>query len=153
MVSSTRSHLPLRQVARAVTRPEAVSMRTMVSGSTMGSMPVSSRTVVRQMELEPDMAWALSPCRMMKAISASGRVGGKMRQVLICAEARGSNTRKRRKLSSTSLRCRSLSAMVLPGTSMTPPVTIRPTSPSAWASTRVTDFDQRMGWAPQRVSG
>ena len=81
----TRSHLPFRHCAVAVTMPAGVSSRTMVSGSRIGRMPVSSRTVVTQMAFEPDMAWARSPCRMRNAASASGRDGGNSRLVLIAA--------------------------------------------------------------------
>lgn len=121
----TRSHFPFEHLATALTRPAAVSIVTTVLGSFISIMPVSRRTVTRQMLLEPDMACALSPCRIVKAVSASGCTGGNRRFVLICVHPLGSFTRKRRSRSSTSFMYSSLSRMVSPGIDRTPPVTIR----------------------------
>ena len=148
MSRATRSQRPSRQVARAVTSPAGVSSTTVVSGSSMVTMPVSRRTVVTQMLLEPDMAWAWSAWRTRKAASASGRVGGSSRLTLICRQPRGSWITNRRSESSAVLMWIILSSMVSPGTSMTPPVTTLPTSPSQWASTMVRVRDQRMNASP-----
>ncbi len=109
----------------------------MVSGSRIGSMPVSSRAVVTQIALDPDMAWHLSGCMTMKAASAEGSVGGRRRLTEALGPPRGSRTQKRRRPSpSPFIQC-SFSSMVAPGTSSTPPVTIRPISPSAWTPRRL----------------
>jgi hypothetical protein len=55
LVSSTRSTLPARQRACTGTRPAGVSTVSVVTGSRIGSMPVSRSTVTVQMVLEPDM--------------------------------------------------------------------------------------------------
>ncbi len=58
MVSFTRSHRPSRQVAVALTRPAAVSSITIVSGSCISTMPLSSNAVVTQIEFDPELACA-----------------------------------------------------------------------------------------------
>ena len=56
-----------------------MSSRTIVSGSTIATRPLSSRAVTTQMQLLPDIGCARSACRTMKPASASGRVGGSSR--------------------------------------------------------------------------
>ena len=51
----TRSHLPLRQVAVTCTSPPGVSRTSVVSGSCIAIIPVSSSTVTVQIVLEPDI--------------------------------------------------------------------------------------------------
>ena len=58
MSSATLTTLPPSQVAVAVTSPAAVSKVTVLTGSTIGIMPVSSRAVVAHMAFDPDIAWA-----------------------------------------------------------------------------------------------
>ncbi len=60
MSSETLRQRPSEQRARAVTRPAGVSSTTVVSGSCIGNMPSSSKAVTTQMQLLPDMGWALS---------------------------------------------------------------------------------------------
>ena len=55
LVNCTRSTLPSRQRASTGTGPAGVSSVSVVTGSRIGSMPVSSRTVTVQMVLEPDI--------------------------------------------------------------------------------------------------
>ncbi|MNN96393.1 hypothetical protein D3C81_2153700 [compost metagenome] len=87
----------------AVTSPAGVSSTTVVSGSCIGTMPSSSSAVTTQMQLLPDMGWALSACSTMNPAWASGRVGGNSRFTDICRQPRGSSVTNRRRLSSTSL--------------------------------------------------
>ncbi|MCY1230014.1 hypothetical protein D9M72_424090 [compost metagenome] len=130
IVSFTFSHRPSRQVAVALTRPEAVSSMTTVSGSFISMMPDSSSAVVTQIEFEPDMACAWSVWRMMKPASASGRFGGTSRLTEPIEPERGSRHRNRRRLSSTVLMWLSCSAIEFPGIFGTPPIATLPISPS-----------------------
>ena len=47
-----------------------------MNGSCMGKMPVSSNTVVTQIELEPDIGGVSSGSIIIRAASAVGSVGG-----------------------------------------------------------------------------
>jgi hypothetical protein len=55
LVNCTRSTLPSRQRASTGTGPAGVSRVSVVTGSRIGNIPVSSRTVTVQMVLEPDI--------------------------------------------------------------------------------------------------
>ena len=55
-VSSTLSQRPSRQRARTSTTPAGASSRSVVSGSRISTMPVSSSTVATQIVFEPDIA-------------------------------------------------------------------------------------------------
>ena len=70
-----------------------------------------------------------------KPASASGCDDGRITSADIGAEPRGSKISRRRSVSSASS-ARILSSIVSPGTSSTPPTTIRLCSPSAWVSTQ-----------------
>ena len=107
----------------------------MVSGSRIGIIPVSSSAVVVQIAFEPDMAWTWSGWRMRKPTSAAGSQAGVSRQKDPAGPERGSEQSQRRRESSTVFMWWSFSAMVAPGMFRTPPVTIRPISPSQWVST------------------
>jgi hypothetical protein len=48
----------------------------MLSGSTIGIMPVSSSAVVAHMAFDPDMAWAWSGCSTIRPTSARRVAGG-----------------------------------------------------------------------------
>ena len=61
---------------RIFTSPAGVSRVSSVTGSAMGTSPVSSSAVTTQMVLVPDMGGYSTCSRMMKPASASGRVGG-----------------------------------------------------------------------------
>jgi len=54
-VNWTRSTLPSRQRASIGTGPAGVSRVSVVTGSRIGSMPVSSRTVTVQIVFDPDI--------------------------------------------------------------------------------------------------
>jgi hypothetical protein len=56
LVNSTLSHLPSRHDARTSTTPAGASSRSVVSGSRISTMPVSSSTVATQIVFEPDIA-------------------------------------------------------------------------------------------------
>ena len=78
-VNVTRRTLPPSQSARTFTRPAGASRTSSVTGSTIGTMPVSSATVTVQIVLEPDII-AYSVCSItMKPRSASGWPGGTIR--------------------------------------------------------------------------
>jgi len=66
---------------------------------------------------------------------ASGCDEGRITSADIGAAPRGSNNSRRRNVSSAS-RARIFSSIDSPGTSRTPPTTIRLCSPSAWVSTQ-----------------
>jgi hypothetical protein len=71
--------LPPAQSARTPIRPAGVSRVNVVTGSVIGSMPVSRRTVTTHIVFVPDMP-GYSTCSMItNPASASGRVGGRMR--------------------------------------------------------------------------
>src|SRR5919108_103425 len=77
--NSTDRHLPSRHVATALTGPAGVSTITSVVGSLIGTMPVSSATVMVQMKLEPDIGTYSVGSMMMTPKSQSGRVAGTMK--------------------------------------------------------------------------
>ena len=58
MSSVTFTTLPPAQVAVAFTSPAAVSKVTTLTGSTIGTMPVSSTAVVAHIAFDPDIACA-----------------------------------------------------------------------------------------------
>lgn len=55
LVNSTCFTLPFSQRQRTSIMPAGASMRSNVSGSFIGTIPVSSATVATQMVFEPDM--------------------------------------------------------------------------------------------------
>ena len=136
--SVTRSQRPSRHVATVRTSPAAVSSTTSVSGSVIGTAPVSSSAVTTQIVFEPLIACARSGCRITKPACAAGSVDANTRLALVCGRPRGSKHRNRRSESSTSLMWWSFSRIVAPGTSNTPPRKHVPCSPSACTSTPVT---------------
>jgi hypothetical protein len=79
-----------------------------------------------------------------KPASASGWREGSTRSADNGAEPRGSNSSSRRSSSPSRSRWRSLSSIVSPGTSSTPPTTIRLGSPSACASTQWMTLSSRI---------
>ena len=107
--------MPSRQRARAVTGPAGVSRRTTVSGSSIGTMPVSSSTVTVQMEFEPDIGGYSVGSMMMTPASQSSRVGGTSRLTWRATLPRGSLIRKRRMWSWSRSMLRILSNIVRPG--------------------------------------
>ncbi len=136
-MSSTLSHLPSRQAARASTTPPGASRRTTVSGSRISTIPVSSSTVVVQIVFDPDMAGYSVGSMMMKPASQSSRVGGTTRLAWHATLPRGSR-RSTRRSQSPSRRSDSIcSKTVAPGGGRTPPTITFPISPPAWQPTTV----------------
>ena len=98
-VNSTDSQRPSRQVARTSTTPPGASSRTIVSGSCIGSMPVSSSTVTTQIVFEPDIGGYSVGSMMMKPASQSSRVDGTIRFACAATLPRGSRSSRRRSAS------------------------------------------------------
>ena len=71
--------------SKAAAKMLTMCLHTELGGRGIRALGLSPGTVATQMQFVPDIAWALSPWRMMKPASASGRVGGSSRFVLICA--------------------------------------------------------------------
>ena len=135
-MSSTDSHFPSRQAARASTTPAGASSRSVVSGSRISTMPVSSRTVATQIVFEPDIAGYSVGSMMMKPASQSAWVAGTIRLACTATLPRGSRRSSRRTESSRASAC-ICSKTVSPGGGSTPPVTTLPISPPAWQPTTV----------------
>src|SRR3712207_1201631 len=130
----TQRTRPSSTRAVASTRPTAVSMRTTVSGSVAGRLPVSSRAVTAHIVLLPDMG-RKPPCsRTMMPTSAPGSSGGSTRTAHIAGCPRGSRSSNRRSQSSSVAHQRIRSGHVAPRTSRWAPSRIRPGSPSACTS-------------------
>ena len=68
-----------------------------VTGSSIGTMPVSSRTVETQMELEPDMGGVCTGSMMIQPMAARGSFGGTSRFTCRKTPPRGSLRTKLRK--------------------------------------------------------
>ena len=79
MRTTMRSALPLRQVAVTSTRPPGGSSTMRVSGSCMGTMPVSSNTVATQIAFDPDIGGVSAGSMMIQPICARGSFGGTSR--------------------------------------------------------------------------
>ena len=154
-VSSTLSHVPSRQRAVTSTTPPGASSRSVVSGSRISTIPVSSSTVVTQIVFEPDMGGYSVGSMMMKPASQPGRVAGTIRFACTATLPRGSRSRSRRSESSAASAC-ICSKTVAPGGGRTPPTTTFPTSPPAWQPTTVsvrlarTAVRERTAGAPGR---
>jgi hypothetical protein len=131
-VSSTLSQRPSRQRARASTTPPGASSLTTVSGSAMGSMPVSSSTVTVQIVFDPDMGGYSVGSMMMNPASQSGRVGGTTRFAWHATLPRGSRRSVRRSQSPSHASVCICSNTVAPAGGSTPPTTTFPISPPAW---------------------
>ncbi len=96
-MNSTDSQRPSRQTARASTTPPGASSRTIVSGSCIGTMPVSSSTVTVQIVFEPDIGGYSVGSMMMKPASQSSRVAGTIRLACAATLPRGSRSSRRRR--------------------------------------------------------
>jgi hypothetical protein len=139
-----RSALPLRHSARTWTSPPGASRTISVTGSCIGMMPVSSRTVATQIELEPDMGGVSSGSMMIHAACAAGFLGGTRRLTCRNTPPRGSFSTKFRNTWSCAIQVR-WSQSVAPGGGATPPTITSPTSPSAWQDTTWITLLLRMG--------
>jgi len=109
-------------------------MRTRVSGSVTGSIPVSTATVAIAMTPWPHMVLNPSLCMKRMPKSASGETGGVTRQPYMSACPRGSHIRAFLKGSQFCMASRRRSRMVSPSSSGKPPVTTRKGSPPVWLS-------------------
>ena len=143
-MNSTLSQRPSRHAARASTTPPGASSRTIVSGSRISTMPVSSRTVVVQIVFEPDIAGYSVGSMMMKPASQSGRVAGTTRFAWQATLPRGSRSSSRRSASPSRSSACICSKTVAPGGGRTPPTTTLPISPPAWQPTTVIIRRERM---------
>ena len=149
-VSSTLSQRPSRHAARTSTIPAGASSRSVVSGSVIATIPVSSRTVATHIVFEPDMAGYSVGSMMMNPASQSSRVGGTIRFAWNATLPRGSRRSSRR--SESSARSDSIcSNTVAPTGGSTPPTTTFPTSPPAWQPTTVSVRRARTPADPTRA--
>ena len=128
------SALPSRQAAVISTRPAGASSVSLVCGSCIGRIPVSSRTVATQIAFEPDIGGVSAGSMMIQPIWASGCLGGTSRLTWRKTPPRGSLSRKLRRVSSLAMK-RDCSQTVAPGGGATPPTMTSPTSPAAWQET------------------
>ncbi len=136
LVSSTLSHRPSRQLAVTSTTPAGASSRSVVSGSCISTMPVSSRTVATQIVFDPDIAGYSVGSMITNPAAQSARCEGTTRLACTATLPRGSRSSSRR--SESSARSASIcSNTVSPGGGSTPPVTTLPISPPAWQPTTV----------------
>ena len=85
---------------RTSTTPAGASRRSVVSGSRISTIPVSSRTVATQIVFEPDIAGYSVGSMMMKPASQPGRDGGHDQFACTATLPRGSRSSSRRKESS-----------------------------------------------------
>ncbi len=115
----------------------------LVSGSCIGTRPVSSRTVATQIAFEPDIGGVSAGSMMIQPVAARGSLGGTSRLTCRKTPPRGSLSMKLRRLSSRAMK-RDCSQMVAPGGGATPPTMTSPTSPSAWAETTWMTFALRI---------
>ncbi len=88
--------LPRSQAAVTSTGPAGMSSRNLVTGSTIGTMPVSSRTVTMHIVFEPDIGGYSVGSMTMAPATQSGRVGGTSRLTWRATEPRGSWISRRR---------------------------------------------------------
>src|SRR5579871_5481768 len=133
--SSTDTHLPSRQDARATTGPPGASIRTTVSGSCMGTMPVSSSTVATQIRLEPELGTYSVGSMMITPVAHPGVTGGISRFTCRQTLPRGSHSSSRRTASCSRCITCIFSKTVAPAGGSTPPTMTSPISPSAWHPT------------------
>ena len=143
-VNSTLAQRPSRHAARTSTTPPGASSRSTVSGSVIGTMPVSSSTVAVQIVFEPDIGGYSVGSMMMNPASQSGRVAGTIRLAWQATLPRGSRSRSRLRPSPWLRRCSICSKTEAPGGGSTPPTTTFPISPPAWQPTTVIVRAERM---------
>jgi hypothetical protein len=92
----TDTHLPPRHSATMSTGPAGMSSRKRVSGSTIGTTPVSSSTVAMHIVFDPDIGGYSVGSMMIAPAAQSGRVDGTMRLTWRATEPRGSQISRRR---------------------------------------------------------
>ena len=121
-------------------------------GSVIGTIPVSSSTVAVLIVFEPDIPSYEHDSMIRKPASASGCADGSTTSSDSGADPRGSKSSSRRSSSPSRSRWRIFSSIVVPGTSSTPPTTIRLGSPSAWASTQCRTRPRTPPTLPEELS-
>ena len=123
--------------------PPGASMANFVSGSTIGTMPVSSSTVATQIEFDPDIGGVSAGSMTIQPVRARGSFGGTSRFTCRKTPPRGSFSTKLRSVSSCAMK-RDCCQIDSPGGGATPPTMTSPTSPSAWQLTTWMIVDERM---------
>ena len=131
----TEDALPASTATSAVTSPAGVSSRTVVTGSTTSTIPVSTSTVHTPMVPWPHMGSSPETSMNSTPQSASSRIAGCRMAPLIALWPRGSRMSSRRSPSRFSMNQSRRCAMVFPGITPTPPVMTRVGIPSVWEST------------------
>ena len=111
-------------------KPTRVCRVRWVTGSCMGKMPVSSNTVVAQIELEPDIGGVSSGSIIIHAASAVESVGGTKKLTWQKTQPHSFFSMKFLKELSAAIQARCCQS-VSPGGVGTPAVIPSPTSPSA----------------------
>src|SRR4051794_35974262 len=92
----TDTHFPSRHSATMSTGPAGMSRRNLVSGSSIGMIPVSNSTVAMHMVLEPDIGGYSVGSMMIAPAAQSSRVDGTIRLTWRATEPRGSQINMRR---------------------------------------------------------
>ena len=138
--------LPSRHSARTRIRPAGASSVSSVTGSRIGSMPVSSSTVVTQIVLVPDIG-GYSTCSMMTKPGVGLRVRRRQDQVAVrrrdSRAARAASACAARRACSREVAASSRTSS-RPARRSTPPTMTRPGSPQACRSTAVIIESSRM---------
>ena len=119
----------------ATTSPAGTSSRIVVTGSTTGTMPVSTSTVATPIVPWPHIGSSPETSMNSTPQSASGRVGGCRIAPLIEPCPRGSHISSVRRSSAFSMNHSRRSAMLAPGITPNPPVITRVGMPSVCEST------------------
>ena len=135
-----RRAFPLSHSALTFTKPAGASKIISVSGSCIGIIPVSNRTVATQIAFDPDIGGVVSGSIIIQPICASGLMAGTRRFTCLKTPPLGSLSIKLRKVLSFSIHVR-CSQRVSPGGGATPPTITSPTSPSAWHETTWITFE------------
>ena len=136
---------PSRQSARTRIRPAGASSVSSVTGSVIGSRPVSSNAVTTHIVFVP-LIPGYSTCSMITyPADASGFDDGRTRLQFDAGNPRGSRSIRRRRSSRFARSQVILSNIVEPGKSGTPSTMTRPGSPAAWRSTARMVGPRRIG--------
>ena len=135
-----RRAFPLLHSALIFTKPAGASNIISVSGSCIGIIPVSKRTVATQMAFDPDIGGVVSGSIIIQPICAFGLTAGTKRFTCLKTPPLGSLSTKLRRVLSFSIHVR-CSQRVSPGGGATPPTITSPTSPSAWHETTWITFE------------
>src|SRR3954465_4049091 len=93
----TDTHLPSRHSATMSTGPAGMSRRNLVSGSVIGTTPVSNSTVAMHIVLEPDIGGYSVGSMMIAPATQSSRVDGTSKLTCRATEPRGSQINIKRR--------------------------------------------------------